>query len=74
MVTNQEFGNRLRRARYAKGFTQYKMAFLLGVSQSSVGNWEAGHCYPGTGIIDDVCRVLDITPNWLFGHSESPYE
>lgn len=66
MITKVEFGHRLRRARLRKDLMQKEVAAHLGVTPNAVGNWEQGLCFPNTGLIDDICVFLRVSPTKLF--------
>ena len=59
------FGERLRDARKAKNITQKQLADKIGAKHNSVSNWENDQNRPDTDIIELICGVLDIEPNYL---------
>lgn len=65
---------RLAAARRAKGYTRKALAPLVGVTAPAVTNWENGKTKKLDGeYLKNVCRVLEITPEWLLGDvDESP--
>lgn len=46
MVTNEQLGRGIRRARMAAGVSQAELARRLDVSRASVANWETGVMCP----------------------------
>lgn len=59
--------NRLRKRRMAAGLTQEQAAELLGVSQSTVCQWETGRTNPRINMFPTIaqlygCQVEDIWP------------
>ncbi|MCL2035110.1 MAG: XRE family transcriptional regulator [Oscillospiraceae bacterium] len=58
-------GNRLRGARKHAGYTQKYLAQKIGAKHNSVSNWENGLNMPDPVTIESICKVLDITPNYL---------
>ena len=49
------------------GLSQQKLADVLGVNQTTVGQWLLGRKKPGYDSILLICENFDITPNELFG-------
>lgn len=65
-------GKRLTWARERKGLTQGALAKLSGVSQSTIGNLEAGIRHTARKIVD-IATALDVDSNWLAnGKGEPP--
>jgi transcriptional regulator with XRE-family HTH domain len=57
---------RLTCARSAKKFTKSALAPLVGVSPPAITGWENGNTKKLDGdYLMKVCRVLEITPEWL---------
>lgn len=61
------FGKQLRIARIAKNLTQKQLADLIAAKHNSISNWENDLNRPDPDTIEAICRVLDITPNYLLG-------
>lgn len=61
------FGEKLRAARIKKNLTTEQVAQALEVSRVAVGHWEADTNMPAPKKIPELARLLDITPNHLFG-------
>ena len=59
------FGKRLRRARTEKHMTQKQLADLLSVKHNSISNWENDINKPDPDMIELLCGVLEISPNFL---------
>ena len=69
---SNEFKERLRTARIVKKLTQQKFAdCLLDNDRTRVANWESkkSTTVPKTQDIPNICKYLDIDPNYLFGFS-----
>lgn len=64
------FGDKLREARKRKGLTQKELSEQIGVKHNSISNWEKDQNKPDADIIERMCRVLDVTPNHLWGYSD----
>ncbi|MBF2097482.1 MAG: helix-turn-helix transcriptional regulator [Gloeomargaritaceae cyanobacterium C42_A2020_066] len=56
-------GSRIREARLAAGLTQSALAELLGVSRTSVINWEMGRALPSFSHLVRLREVLGL-PWW----------
>lgn len=56
---------RITEAREAKGLTKTAFAKAVGVSQPTVTDWENGVMRPNGENLVKVCRVLEISPEWL---------
>lgn len=63
------FGKRVQECREAMGISQAALAKLLGVSQSSVGNYEAGISFPKEEVLLRLFDCLETDPNTLFRDS-----
>lgn len=59
------FGERIREARKAKGFTQKQLADKIGAKHNSISDWENNKNKPDPDTIEILCGVLSITPNYL---------
>ena len=57
----------IRTERTVKGMTQAQLAQALGVTQDSISLWELGKRYPDTQYIVPLCKVLQISADYLFG-------
>lgn len=58
--------NALIEARKSKGFTQERLAKLLGCKKSTVSNWENGHSTPSLTDAFRVAELLESDVNDLF--------
>src|SRR5438132_12883935 len=45
------FARALKRARFARGWTQAKLAAQLAIRKRSIGSWETGERFPGVGMV-----------------------
>ena len=66
------FGDRIRDARKASGFTQRQLADRLGVSNTSISNWEKGFSRPDADMIQKLCHILCLEPNYFYGTENAP--
>lgn len=56
----------LKAARVNAGFTQERAAELLGISVSTLKNWEYGKTFPTKPMIDKICELYGISYDVLF--------
>ena len=61
------FGERLKQSRKKAGFSQAKLAGILGISQQAVGKWETGHSTPDPSTIATIAELLGTSANSLLG-------
>ncbi|MBQ6719766.1 MAG: helix-turn-helix transcriptional regulator [Oscillospiraceae bacterium] len=66
------FGDRIRNARKAAGLTQRQLADSLGVSNTSISNWEKGLSRPDADMIQKLCHLLGQEPNYFYGNENAP--
>jgi transcriptional regulator with XRE-family HTH domain len=66
------FGQRLRRARLAKGLTQDEVARHLGIRRVNVTKWESDDYMPGTRRIGALAAVLEVSEDWLLSDKGDP--
>lgn len=71
-----EFGKRVNYARGALNISTRELASRLGISQSSIPDWELGKRLPMMDKIDTICNVLGVTADWLLRgiEAEKPTE
>ena len=65
------FGETIRNARKAAGLTQRQLAQQLGVSNTSVSNWEKDLSRPDADLIQKLCAILGLQPNDFYGTAQS---
>lgn len=63
------FRIRLKELREESGLSQYKFANKIGVSQSTVGNWESGTREPNFDMISKLAEFFNVTTDYLLGNS-----
>ncbi|GEO81315.1 XRE family transcriptional regulator [Pararhodospirillum oryzae] len=70
-----EIGQRIAQARKELGLSQYALANLLGVNQSTVAYYERGRNIPKPWIVEDIARLLNVSASYLlYGreHADPP--
>lgn len=60
------FGSRMRQRREALGMSRDKLAQLLGVTRSAIGNYETGVSTPKEEIMLRILHALNVDPNYLY--------
>lgn len=63
------FGERLRKARKNKGFTQKQLADLIGAKHNSISDWENNKNRPDPDTIEYICGALEIPVSCLFSET-----
>lgn len=58
-------GERIRQLRSEKGMSQEQLAEALHISRQAVSKWETGESIPDTERVMLLCRVLDISADYL---------
>lgn len=67
LETNKDatVGGRIEAARKARDMTQQQLSAQLGVSRGAVGQWEINATSPAIAKMEEVAKILDVTPEWL---------
>lgn len=61
------FRMRLKELREARSMSQYALAKELGISQSTVGNWESGIRQPKTEVLERIAGYFHVSVDYLLG-------
>jgi repressor LexA len=64
------FRIRLKELREQKGLSQDAFSKDIGVSQSTVGNWESGTRHPKMDVLEKIARYFDVSTDYLLGRSD----
>lgn len=64
------FSKNLKNARINKKVSQKKIAKYLDLTESGYAHWEQGRTEPDTNTIIKICKILEISPNELFGYDD----
>ena len=67
------FGGRLRKARIKKGFSQNDLADMVGVSHSSICEYEKNIHYPDFDALAKIAQVLEVDMDYLILGKELAY-
>ncbi len=65
------FGDRLKIARNNKGFTQRKLAEMIGVAKSTLAGYETGLREPDVFKIKRLSKALGVSADYLIGNETS---
>lgn len=60
------FSRNVKTARIFAGLTQEKLAELIGIQTSTLGQIESGKYFVKADTIEKICNVLDVFPSRLF--------
>lgn len=63
--------SRIKELRKKAGFTQVKFAEAMGVTQSTVSQWESGRVLPDTAKLPQLAEVLNCTISDLFAPAQA---
>lgn len=61
----------IRNFRKFRGLSQKELGSRVGKSTNVVSNWENGLHSPDLDTIAEICKVLRVTPNQIFGWEEN---
>lgn len=53
--------------RMMRGLSQKQFAEKVNKSPNAVSNWEKGATNPDVDMLEEICKILDVTPNQIFG-------
>lgn|SRR5215213_74203 len=65
-------GDRLKRMREARDYTQDELSELVGVGQKQVWRHESGATIPDGDIVARYAQALDVSADYLLGISDDP--
>lgn len=68
------FNLRLKNLREDKGISQYALAAELHMSQSTIGNWEAGSRLPDPKTMSLLADYFDVSVDYLLGRTDTRKE
>jgi MerR family transcriptional regulator, light-induced transcriptional regulator len=67
---NHGLANRIKELRKNKGYTQKRLASLLGIGQTTVANYEQGTRIPDTEKLNRLADLFEVTLDYLLGRTE----
>nr|WP_297280253.1 helix-turn-helix domain-containing protein [uncultured Butyricicoccus sp.] len=62
--------NHILTLRKEHGLSQQALANLLNVNQTAVSQWERGATIPSATVMNDLCKLWNVTPDYLLGISD----
>ena len=65
----QTFGDKLKQARTAKGLIQAELAKQLGVTNTTISNWEKNVSKPDLDMLSYICGLLNVKANYFLSPS-----
>ena len=69
-ILQQEFGQRLRSAREAKGLSRMELSGIVDLSDESIKSYELGRSYPVPDVIVRMSHALNVSTQWLLEGQE----
>lgn len=69
-MDTERFASRLRAKRAEIDITQEELSKRTGLSMATICSYEQAKTNPSFDSIDVLCRVLNISPNYLLGWEE----
>lgn len=67
----ETWNEKIREARRAKGWSQQKVADILGVTRACFSNYEQGTREPTIALLKAICEILDISADYLIGLADN---
>lgn len=64
------FSMRLKETRKLRNLTQKELAYMLAGTPNKVASWEQGRTEPSLADIVKLCKLLDVTSDYLLGITE----
>lgn len=62
----------IKKFRELRHMTQKQFSERLNKSRNVISNWERGENSPDPDTIEQICKILSVTPNHLFGWEPCP--
>ena len=62
----------IRKFRELRKLTQKQFAERLNKSRNVISNWERGENSPDPDTVEQICKILEVTPNQIFGWDPCP--
>ncbi|MCF2555565.1 helix-turn-helix domain-containing protein [Faecalicatena contorta] len=64
---NNTFGERLKKVRKAREYTQDRLSEECGICVMSIIDWEKGRRYPNAYYLSKICVALNVSADYLIG-------
>ena len=62
----------IRKFRELRKLTQKQFAERLNKLRNVISNWERGENSPDPDTVEQICKILEVTPNQIFGWEPCP--
>ena len=73
-MENPKFGQKVAELRKARGYSQYQLGTLVGVTYQAVSKWETKGIVPGRTVVDKLCGILGFDFNPIIDDNLTPDE
>lgn len=67
-MKKEDFGIRLKKALAIKNIKQIELANKLNIHRATINNYIKDKYEPNRERLDDIAKILDISPAWLLGY------
>lgn len=64
------FSERLKNERISKGYTQKRVAEVLGVTYNAISQYENGVREPNIDFLIKICDFFDVSSDYLLGRTD----
>lgn len=71
-VMHLSYGERIKRARTQKGFSQQKLAEMMNVARSTISMWENETNIPDAVMLTRLAEILEVSADYLLGLVDNP--
>ena len=68
---NLNFSENFKQLRKEKGYTQEKIAEVLGVTGQTISRWELGMCYPDIELLPSIANYFGVTVDILLSNDNN---
>lgn len=68
----RSLGERIRRTRRRKGWTQARLANALGIKAGTLSGYEREYRRPDVEMLDRIASVLGVSVDYLLGRTDDP--
>lgn len=74
MSLEELIGKKIKETRESQHISQESFAEMVGISVSYISKIEIGNKLPSIDTLVDICRVLDVTIDYIVSNNEMSYE